>query len=61
MLLKTQLATIEDVANVAMKRTWTLVRFDEPCLFTSEHPVIYLNEREHQRRWWMARSRSRGS
>jgi hypothetical protein len=44
MLLETQLSTIEDVADVAMERTWTLVRFPEPCLFTSEHPVIYLNE-----------------
>ncbi|MEA2362611.1 MAG: hypothetical protein QOD71_1756 [Thermoleophilaceae bacterium] len=54
LLLETQLATIEDVADVAMKRTWTLVRFDEPCLFTSEHPVIYLNERDHPLAYGMA-------
>jgi hypothetical protein len=23
---------------------WTLVEFDEPCLFTSGHPVVYLVE-----------------
>jgi uncharacterized protein DUF4238 len=59
MLLETQLSTIEDVAGVAMKRTWTLVRFAEPCLFTSEHPVIYLNERDHPSRTaWRPPTRS---
>jgi hypothetical protein len=26
-----------------LRRTWTLVVFDEPCLFTGEHPVVHIN------------------
>lgn len=37
-----------------MKRTWTLVRFGETSLHTSEHPVIYLNERDHPLGYGMA-------
>jgi hypothetical protein len=42
-LLDTLLGPAADVAEVLFKRTWSLVRFDEPCLFTAENPVVHIN------------------
>jgi hypothetical protein len=43
MLLNTLLSTVTDVAELLMKRTWTQVKFPEPCLFSGENPVIHIN------------------
>jgi Protein of unknown function (DUF4238) len=32
---------LEEMTFLFMAMTWRLVVFDEPCLFTSEHPVTY--------------------
>jgi hypothetical protein len=42
-LLKPMLATIAPIAEKLLMRTWTLVVFPEPCLFTGEHPVVHIN------------------
>ena len=42
-LLKPMLATIAPIAEKLLMRTWTLVMFPEPCLFTGEHPVVHIN------------------
>jgi len=39
------LAPIADVADLLLVRTWTLVVFQTPCLFTGEHPVVHINPR----------------
>lgn len=33
-----------DLGPMLATMAWTLVEFDEPCLFTSGHPVVYLVE-----------------
>lgn len=43
MLLNALLGPVEQVADIIYKRTWTLVRFPEPCLFSGENPVIHIN------------------
>ena len=42
LLLETLLAPIDEVAELLAKRTWTLVSFDEPWLFTGEHPLVHV-------------------
>jgi hypothetical protein len=42
-LLETLLTTIDEIAEIIAKRTWTLVTFDEPALFTGEHPLVHIN------------------
>jgi hypothetical protein len=42
LLLETLLSPIDEVAELLAKRTWTLVTFDEPCLFTGEHPLVHI-------------------
>jgi hypothetical protein len=41
LLLDAMLDPIDGGAELLFGRTWTLVRFSEPCLFTSEEPVIF--------------------
>ena len=42
-LLRGLLGSVEEIAELLLPRSWTLVRFAIPCLFTSEHPVVYMN------------------
>jgi hypothetical protein len=42
-LLDVLLANVDEIAGLFMARSWTLVRFETPCLFTSVHPLIYIN------------------
>jgi hypothetical protein len=44
--LEVLLANVEEIAGLFLPRSWTLVRFESGCLFTSEHPVIYINTPE---------------
>ena len=37
------LAPIADAAEALLQRTWTLVIFPEPWLFTAENPVVHIN------------------
>ena len=43
MLLQAMLSSVQEIAEIVYKRTWTLVRFDSPCLFTGEHPFVPIN------------------
>jgi len=43
LLLNTLFSSVDEVAELLYKRTWTFVRFDEPCLFTAENPVVHIN------------------
>ena len=43
MLLQAMFSSVQEIAEVIYKRTWTLVRFDSPCLFTGEHPFVHIN------------------
>jgi Protein of unknown function (DUF4238) len=43
MLLKTLLSSVDEIAELLHKRTWTLARFASGCLFTGEHPVVEIN------------------
>ena len=42
-LLDVLLANVDEIAGLLMPRSWTLVRFQTGCLFTSIQPVIYMN------------------
>lgn len=42
-MLPSLLASTADVADLLLMRTWTLVIFPTPCLFTGEHPVVHIN------------------
>lgn len=42
LLLDALLGPIDEMADLLARRTWTLVGFDEPCLFTGEHPVVHV-------------------
>ena len=42
MLLHALLGSITEVAELIAKRTWTLVELDEPCLFTSDYPLVHI-------------------
>jgi hypothetical protein len=46
-LLGALLGNVEEIAWLLLPRSWTLVRFATPCLFTSEHPVVYMNRSGH--------------
>lgn len=48
-LLETQLSSVLEIAGLLHQRTWTLVRFSTPCLFTGEEPVIHINP--HGEQW----------
>jgi hypothetical protein len=41
-LLKPMLAAITAIAERLLMRTWSLVIFPDPCLFTGEHPVVHI-------------------
>jgi uncharacterized protein DUF4238 len=38
-------APLEEMTFVLMAMTWRLLVFEEPCLFSSEHPLTYWRER----------------
>jgi hypothetical protein len=40
MLLQAMFSSVQEIAEMIDRRTWTLVRFDSPCLFTGEHPFV---------------------
>lgn len=42
-LLETLLGSVAEVSGVLYQRTWTLVCFAQPCLFTAENPVVHIN------------------
>lgn len=42
LLLDALLGSIDEMAELLSRRTWSLVTFDEPCLFTGEHPVVHV-------------------
>lgn len=43
-ILRATLSSIADLADMLLaQRTWTLVVFAEPCLFTGENPVVHIN------------------
>jgi hypothetical protein len=42
-LLETLLGSVADVSEVLSQRTWTLVSFEQPCLFTAENPLVHIN------------------
>jgi hypothetical protein len=46
LLLDALLSSIDEMAELLARRTWTLVSFEEPCLFTGEHPVIHVTGAE---------------
>jgi hypothetical protein len=43
MLLQSMLSSVQEIAEIIDMRTWTLARFDSPCLFTGEHPFVHIN------------------
>lgn len=43
LLINTLISPIEDVGQMLSQRTWTLVEFSEPCLFSGEDPVVRIN------------------
>lgn len=42
-LLQAMTGPIDEITPLVAARTWTLVTFDQPCLFTSEAPVTLWN------------------
>jgi hypothetical protein len=46
LLLNALLGPIDEMAELLVKRSWTLVTFEEPCLFTAEHPVVHVTGAE---------------
>jgi len=43
-ILRATLSSIAELADMLlMQRTWTLVAFPNPCLFSGEHPVVHIN------------------
>lgn len=46
LLLDALLSPIDEMAELFARRTWTLVSFEEPCLFTGEHPVVHVTGAE---------------
>lgn len=46
LLLNALLDPIDEMAELLAKRTWTLVSFEEPCLFSGEHPVVHVTGSE---------------
>jgi Protein of unknown function (DUF4238) len=43
MLLEAMFSSVQEIAEIIYKRTWTLACFDSPCLFTGEHPCVHIN------------------
>jgi hypothetical protein len=43
MLLQAMFSSVQEIAEIIYMRTWTLVRFASPCLFTGEHPFVHIN------------------
>jgi hypothetical protein len=43
-LLNLRLVAVEQMAEIFMFFSWHCVRFEQPCLFTSEEPVTYWRE-----------------
>jgi hypothetical protein len=43
-LLNLRLVAVEEMAGIFVQMSWHCVRFDDPCLFTSEEPVTYWRE-----------------
>jgi phosphoribosyl-dephospho-CoA transferase len=43
MLLQAMFSSVQEIAELLDKRTWTLARFSSPCLFTGEHPFVHIN------------------
>lgn len=43
MLLQAMFSSVQEAAEKLDMRTWTLARFDSPCLFTGEHPFVHIN------------------
>jgi hypothetical protein len=46
-LLPALLGGIGEIAEILLKRKWTLITLDEPGFFTGEHPVVHVNARPH--------------
>jgi hypothetical protein len=42
-VLAAQIGSIDVVTELLLGRTWTLVSFEEPCLFTSDEPVTMVS------------------
>jgi hypothetical protein len=42
LLLDALLSSVDEMAELLSRRTWTLVTFNEPYLFTGEHPVVHV-------------------
>jgi hypothetical protein len=42
LLLDALLSPIDEMAELLSRRIWTLVEFDDSCLFTGEHPVVHV-------------------
>lgn len=42
MLLQGLFSSVNEMADLLARRTWTLVTFGEPCLFTGEHPFVHV-------------------
>jgi hypothetical protein len=45
LLLHGLFESVADLAEILDMRTWTLVHFAWPCLFTGEHPFVHINPR----------------
>jgi Protein of unknown function (DUF4238) len=43
MLLHAMFSSVQEIAEMIDRRTWTLARFASPCLFTGEHPMVHIN------------------
>jgi hypothetical protein len=43
-LLDLRLVAVEEMATIFAQMSWHCVRFEKPCLFTSEEPVTYWRE-----------------
>jgi Protein of unknown function (DUF4238) len=43
-LLNLRLVAVEEMAAIFAQMSWHCIRFDDPCLFTSEEPVTYWRE-----------------
>src|SRR5205814_1948178 len=40
-LIDTSLVAVGEMTNIFIQMSWKLLRFDRPCLLTSDHPVSY--------------------
>jgi Protein of unknown function (DUF4238) len=46
LLLDALLSPVDEMAELLARRTWTLVAFDKPSLFTGGHPVVHVTGAE---------------